>query len=512
MCPGSRSPSRRASAISAAASTSGHPRSNIVTMLDEARSTSTTTHTDRAVSNACPGKSATSIVTGEGAPFLVCSLKAGILCRQGGLDTKKHPQENAPAATGHTPAGVTSPVFPEKLRAAQRLNNSFLCIGLDPDPALMAHPHVPSFFTEIIEETKDLVCAYKPNLAFFEALGMQGMQIMLESLCARPQAHPDHRRRQARRHRQHRALLRESALRRLQVRRLHRQRLRRPRSRRAVHRKPRAFRLRLVPQLQRRRGRPAGPGIRRRPSRLRGRRRACARLEHARQRRPGRRRHLARADRTRPRGLPRAGDPRPRRRRPAGRPGSGRRRRDGRASAAASSSTPPAASPTPPVATTTRPPRARKRSACATGSTSCGKPPLPEGSAVVMDVRLGDVVRLRKTHPCGSTDWEVVRLGADIGIVCRGCKRRVLLDRSTFEKRVKTFISRGPGAHGGCGGIGPTRATSAPSCARAPSCRTRGSPRCGLPRASPRPRRTPSSSRSSSSSSRSPAPPSTPAS
>jgi hypothetical protein len=63
---------------------------------------------------------------------------------------------------------------------------------------------------------------------------------------------------------------------------------------------------------------------------------------------------------------------------------------------------------------------------------------------MVMEVRLGDVVRLRKVHPCGSFEWTVVRLGADIGIVCRSCGRRVLLARSVFEKRVKTFISRGP--------------------------------------------------------------------
>jgi len=63
---------------------------------------------------------------------------------------------------------------------------------------------------------------------------------------------------------------------------------------------------------------------------------------------------------------------------------------------------------------------------------------------MVMEVRLGDVVRLRKVHPCGSLEWTVVRLGADIGIVCRTCGRRVLLARSVFEKRVKTFIERGP--------------------------------------------------------------------
>jgi len=61
-----------------------------------------------------------------------------------------------------------------------------------------------------------------------------------------------------------------------------------------------------------------------------------------------------------------------------------------------------------------------------------------------MEIRLGDIVRLRKIHPCGGYEWEVVRLGADIGIRCRTCSRRVLLERSVFEKRVKTFVSRGP--------------------------------------------------------------------
>ena len=61
-----------------------------------------------------------------------------------------------------------------------------------------------------------------------------------------------------------------------------------------------------------------------------------------------------------------------------------------------------------------------------------------------MEIRLGDVVRLRKQHPCGSFEWQVVRLGADIGIRCRTCSRRILLERSVFEKRVKTFLSRGP--------------------------------------------------------------------
>ena len=56
---------------------------------------------------------------------------------------------------------------------------------------------------------------------------------------------------------------------------------------------------------------------------------------------------------------------------------------------------------------------------------------------------MGDVVRLRKPHPCGGFEWEVVRLGADIGLRCRECGRRVLLERRTLEKRLKVFVSRG---------------------------------------------------------------------
>jgi hypothetical protein len=62
---------------------------------------------------------------------------------------------------------------------------------------------------------------------------------------------------------------------------------------------------------------------------------------------------------------------------------------------------------------------------------------------MVMEIKLGDVVRLKKKHPCGSDQWRVVRLGADIGIKCLGCQRRVLLERAVFERRVKEFISRG---------------------------------------------------------------------
>lgn len=62
---------------------------------------------------------------------------------------------------------------------------------------------------------------------------------------------------------------------------------------------------------------------------------------------------------------------------------------------------------------------------------------------MILEIRLGDIVRLRKKHPCGGDEWQVVRLGADIGIKCLKCQRRVLLERSTFERKVKAFVARG---------------------------------------------------------------------
>lgn len=67
---------------------------------------------------------------------------------------------------------------------------------------------------------------------------------------------------------------------------------------------------------------------------------------------------------------------------------------------------------------------------------------------MAIEIRLGDVIRLRKPHPCGSADWEIVRLGADIGLRCQGCGRRVLIARAEFERRVKSFIRRGDPASG----------------------------------------------------------------
>lgn len=59
-----------------------------------------------------------------------------------------------------------------------------------------------------------------------------------------------------------------------------------------------------------------------------------------------------------------------------------------------------------------------------------------------VEIHVGDEVRLRKKHPCGSDEWTVVRVGADIGLVCHGCRRRVLLPRGDFNKRLKTILKK----------------------------------------------------------------------
>ncbi|HLH60822.1 MAG TPA: DUF951 domain-containing protein [Ktedonobacteraceae bacterium] len=61
---------------------------------------------------------------------------------------------------------------------------------------------------------------------------------------------------------------------------------------------------------------------------------------------------------------------------------------------------------------------------------------------VPVQLNVGDRLRLRKPHPCGSYDWQVVRLGADIGLRCEKCGRRVLLPRAEVERRMKQILSR----------------------------------------------------------------------
>ena len=62
-------------------------------------------------------------------------------------------------------------------------------------------------------------------------------------------------------------------------------------------------------------------------------------------------------------------------------------------------------------------------------------------SIMLTDLQLNDHLRLRKQHPCGSYEWTVTRLGADIGLECKGCGRRVMLTRRELAKRLKANLT-----------------------------------------------------------------------
>ena len=70
----------------------------------------------------------------------------------------------------------------------------------------------------------------------------------------------------------------------------------------------------------------------------------------------------------------------------------------------------------------------------------------PMSGRPVLELLLGDVLRLRRAHPCGSSEWQIDRLGADLGLRCQGCGRHVLLERRQLESRLTGFVSRGDAA------------------------------------------------------------------
>ena len=83
----------------------------------------------------------------------------------------------------------------------------------------------------------------------------------------------------------------------------------------------------------------------------------------------------------------------------------------------------------------------------------------------VLSLFLGDVVRLRRAHPCGGSTWLVDRLGADIGLRCQTCGRHVLLERRTLESRLVEFVSRGDPAMTAAvaGSAGPSGGPTGPA-------------------------------------------------
>ncbi len=80
--------------------------------------------------------------------------------------------------------------FQEKAASASQRHHSLLCVGLDPDPALMPRMGVVEFNRAIIEATSDLVCAYKPNMAFYEAMGREGWDALKKTVESIPKNIP----------------------------------------------------------------------------------------------------------------------------------------------------------------------------------------------------------------------------------------------------------------------------------------------------------------------------------
>jgi hypothetical protein len=64
------------------------------------------------------------------------------------------------------------------------------------------------------------------------------------------------------------------------------------------------------------------------------------------------------------------------------------------------------------------------------------------GIELLPEIQIEDIIRLRKAHPCGSTDWRVVRVGADLGLKCLGCDRRILLPRRDVARKMKGYVKK----------------------------------------------------------------------
>lgn len=57
-----------------------------------------------------------------------------------------------------------------------------------------------------------------------------------------------------------------------------------------------------------------------------------------------------------------------------------------------------------------------------------------------MNFAIGDIVKMKKKHPCGSDNWQIWRVGMDFGIKCCGCGRKIMMPRAKFEKAVKSIV------------------------------------------------------------------------
>ena len=61
----------------------------------------------------------------------------------------------------------------------------------------------------------------------------------------------------------------------------------------------------------------------------------------------------------------------------------------------------------------------------------------PERSGIIVDIQVGDIVKLKKQHPCGSHEWEVLRIGADFRLKCAGCGHQIMITRRLVEKNAR---------------------------------------------------------------------------
>ncbi|MBT3189975.1 MAG: DUF951 domain-containing protein [Anaerolineae bacterium] len=61
---------------------------------------------------------------------------------------------------------------------------------------------------------------------------------------------------------------------------------------------------------------------------------------------------------------------------------------------------------------------------------------------MLTELEVNDIIRMKKPHPCGSYEWNVTRLGADIGLECLGCGRRVMLTRRELSRRLKVILPK----------------------------------------------------------------------
>ena len=305
------------------------------------------------------------------------------------------------------------PSLRERLRHVSEANRTLLCVGLDPDPASMAVQDVADFNRAIVDATADLVCAFKPNLAFYEALGSAGIVALERTVDPHTREgarRGRHRGRQARRHGVVERPLRTGAVRDVGIRRCDGERL--PQGGEALepflsYEDKGVFVLCKT----------SNPGARELQDigLASGRRLfeevACraAGVEHERQRRPRRGRDLSGRPGDSARALPRHAGASSRHRSPGGRSrdlgegwrrwgwsGSGRKqlaRRDLRFAGT----------------------RGLRGSRPEGPPWSCaGRISRRAGEArqgVVIDFRMGDRVVMKKAHPCGAYEWEVVQGG-----------------------------------------------------------------------------------------------------